>query len=579
MSASANVELVLNGATDMLEMNLLHLCWGVRFDPIRLNKGGAPNRRSLLRHARGLALPGTRREVGEDVDLGDAEQIDYIAFTLAIAIELGVLCVSDGGELLRSVPEKMNQFFDAKESIRTRRLVDALGRLRLWNELSSHAFLEPRNQDDEHLSLLVATGERLIGARGAMFSALKRLDETGWISVERFAHEGQDRADDYLVRALEDEVAIFGFAHAIARRALVWSGFADVGRDEAGKAYFRLTERGRMAFHGEREEPRFAPPQPCLIVQPNLEITVMLEPAGLDVLHGLYRISERRSLADRVATFALSARTVQRGYANGASAENVTRLLSERGMTPLPDSIKFQLEDWERVHRRVAVYADGILFRHADPDQLDLVVGQLSHENPDVEFVRLGPSTTYAASTALEGLDRFFRRDEALEIDYLGVVPPCLEFVGPLEFAYSPMLADIVTAASVDAITEEVSASRTERRCRIDAERARAHFPEATFDRVIEFLEPRVVGGLPAAQYLRLRALLDSPTRATILHGLTVLMIDSTEDGDRLAQSAEFEQFVDRRLGPRAFAVYTELERELLDFLHDIGVRGGSFDG
>ena len=76
---------------------------------------------------------------------------------------------------------------------------------------------------------------------------------------------------------------------------------------------------------------------------------------------------------------------------------------------------------------RVTIFADGILFRHPDPDALDLAIGQLAHENPEVEFVRLGPSTTFAASPDLNGLRRLFEREGGLEVDILGPVPSPME--------------------------------------------------------------------------------------------------------------------------------------------------------
>lgn len=580
MTGNPEIEDVTRGSVEILELNLLHVAWSCRFEPLRLNKNGSPNRRSLMRPARGIVMPGMRREIGEAVDLTDAEQIDYVAFLLAMSIELGTLVVSDRHDELGASHEAMDKFFGQHESVRTRRLYDALSRLRLWNELSSHAFLEPQDLDDEHLSLLAPTGERLIGARGAVFSVLKRLDaEDGWMAIEDLAHACRDRADDYLNRALDDDVAVLGFAHAIVRRALSWTGFVDVGRHADGRSMFRIESRGRQAFGLEEPSaPGEAGSGKCLIVQPNLEITVMLDGAELRVLHELYRVSERRALADRVATFAISARTVQRGYANGATAVGMTKLLSEKGMTPLPESIRFQLEDWERVHRRVSVYADGILFRHPDPDQLDLVVGQLEHENPDVEFVRLGPSTTFAASSELDGLRRFLQRDHAIDVDYLGFLPPALRFVGPLEVAFDPMRVDVITAWELERISRETESTRTEKRHRLDPDLIRRRWPGRPFHNVVEFLEGRVSGGLPPVQFLKLRSLLDAPPRASLLHDVTVLTIDSPEDADRLADAPEIAQFVLHRLGQRAFAVDAEREKELLDVLHEIGIRGGSFD-
>lgn len=567
---------VVAGSIDVLELNILHLSWAFRFDALRLNKSGAPNRRSLLRTARGVVMPGMRREVGDNVDLNDPEQIDYLAFVMAVAIELGVLTTEVPTELAAD-REVQDGFFNSSAAGRTKKLHDALSRLRFWNELRSHAFWQDEQRDEEHLSLLVATGERLIGARGAVFSVLRRNAPEGWTTVAQLADWCRDQHDDYLDRALADDVATQGFVHAVVRRALSWSGLADLARID-DEPVFRLTPRAKIAFGlpgGSDDEPMHK----GLVIQPNLEVTAMLDATPLSVLHEVYRIAERRALADRVATFALSAQSVQRGYAAGATAERVLQIFNERGVTPVPDAIAFQLKDWERMHRRVTVFANGILFRHPDPDLLDLSVGQLEHENPEVDFVRLGPSTTFAASTELAGLRRLFEREGGLRVDVLGDVPQCLEFVDALTVKTDPLACDVITGFELTRIAEVVEKSRGGHIWRLVPEMIEKRWPDDAFGEVVRFLDLRTIDGLPPVQYLKLRSILSEPTRASIRREVTVLTIDNTDDASRLADAPEVAPFLLARLGDRTFAIDPERETELLDVLHDIGIRGGNPDG
>lgn len=563
------------GSVDVLELNLLHIAWAFRFEALKLNKSGAPNRRSLLGTARGVVMPGMRREVGDDADLADPEQIDYLAFLMALSLQLGIFTTETPAELSVDL-EVHDAFFESGEASRTKRIVEAISSLRFWNELRSHAFWQEEQRDDDHLSLLSPTGERLIGARGAVFSVLRRRAPQGWTTVEELAVWCRDQHDDYLDRALADDVATQGFVHAVLRRALLWSGLVDIGKMD-GEPVFRLTGRGLTAF-GAANPASTPPPHRGLIVQPNLEVTAMLDGTSLVTLHELYRVAQRRSLADRVATFALSARSVQRGYAAGATADQLLHTLTEHGVAPVPNSIEFQLCDWERMHRRVTVFADGVLFRHPDPDALDLAVGQLSHENPDVEFVRLGPSTTFAAHFELAGLRRLFDHEHGLEVDILGDPPPSLEFVDALTVSANPLEADIITNWELARIAERTSATRTATVWRLDADNIKRRWPDDPFHHMVEFLEPRTVGGLPAVQYLKLRSLLDQPTRASVRREVTVLTIDSVEDADRLADAEEVMPFLLHRLGDRTFAIDPDREMELLDVLHDIGIRGGDAD-
>ena len=227
------------------------------------------------------------------------------------------------------------------------------------------------------------------------------------------------------------------------------------------------------------------------------------------------------------------------------------------------------------MHRRVTLFARGTLLRQQDPDALDLTVGQLAHDNPGVEFVRLGPSTTYASGTQLVGLDKILSRERGLEVDLLGEPPAAIEFVEPLTVAIDPLQCDLTTRFELGRITQAVSTSRNREVYRLDADAIRARWPKETLEHVVSLFDRRTVDGLPAAEYLRLRAALDMATRATIRRDVTVLTIDSAADADRLAQAPEIASYIVARLGDRTFAIDSDRESELLDVLHDIGIRGG----
>lgn len=564
----------MSGPLDVLEVNLLHVSWALRLEPLRLNKSGAPNRRALLGVARGVVFPGMRRERGDEVDLNDPEQADYLAFLMALAIELGVL-VTTVSKLGTKVAAQ-EAFFHSAEPTRTRKVVDALMRQRFWNELRGHAFWQDDQLDEEHLSLLVPTGERLIGARGAVFSVLRRRATADWTAVSLLAQWCAEQHDDYLERALTSG-RIGGFVESVVHRALYWCGLVELGEVD-GEDAFRLTDRGQLAF-GLPAPPQQMLTEKGLIMQPNLEITTLLDATSIEVLHALYRIADRRSLADRVATFAISTHTVQRGYAEGATAAEVLALFAKHGVTPIPQSVEFQLTDWERMHRRVTVYANGIVFKHADPEALDLIVGQLRHDNPEVEFVRLGPSATFVSATHLVGLDRLLSRHDAVEVDILGAPAPVLEFIDPLTLAVDPLRCDLATAFELRHIAQPLEKTRDRHTFHLDADLLHSRWPDRTFERAIAFLEPRAIGGLPPAQYLLLRDALGDPARASIRRNVTVLTLESATDADRLAVADEVTPYLIARLGDRTFAIDATREAALLDVMRAIGVRAGATDG
>ncbi|MFB6264499.1 MAG: hypothetical protein ABEL76_12885, partial [Bradymonadaceae bacterium] len=98
---------------DSLELNLLHLASLLEREPLRLNKSGAPNRRSLRRFARGVAFPGDPGEVGDDLDLNDPLQLDYLTFLLAMAFELDFVERDEDQQVVNGKSDPVRDFFQS----------------------------------------------------------------------------------------------------------------------------------------------------------------------------------------------------------------------------------------------------------------------------------------------------------------------------------------------------------------------------------------------------------------------------------------------------------------------------------
>lgn len=571
------------GDLDSLELNLVHLSAMLQLEPLRLNKSGTPNRRSLARFARGISMPGSVGEAADELDLKDAVQLDYLTFLLAMCVELGFVELVDQTMVGCFAP--VEQYFCADTTRRNRALINGFQGLKHWNEVASHALSRGQSRSDveDHFSYFESTGEPLIGARGYVLSVLRRSRMAQWSPLSAIVDLCAQLDRSYLPRALgkiTPPVDPHTYIDAVLRRALMWMGLVEFGESDDGVTMIRANERGAdvLGITAGRPDPP-AQPQPqhhgCLVVQPNFEVMLFLDPAPLEIIYRLYQVGHRDKLTDRVATFRLTAETVQRGFGFGLDADTVVDILNQHSHAPVPDTVSFQLQDWERVHQKLKLYANGMLVRHADPDQLDLVVGQLrhAHTGDDFEAIRLNPTAVFIPRADVDGARRLTQYDDTILIDYLGEIPPCLYFVDSLEVMIDTMEADLVTLSELHKIAQDAGdAGDTTRFFRLDVSRIKRRWPEDTLAHTIDFLDERTDGGLPALQALRLRNVLDHPVEVALSRDITVVVMEDHASADLFASIPECESIISQRLGELAFAIVPGQEALLDEILDELGV-------
>lgn len=564
--------------TEELELNLLHLCALIRRDPLKLNKDGTPNRRSLGRVARGISMPGSQGEVAEDLDLHDAEQFDYLTFVVSLARELQLL-TSGSDATCHTDDEALRRFFHSDGAERDRRLLDGVQRLRFWNEIDSLRLSQSasRNVDEDHFSQSESTGQPLIGARGFVISVLRRARFADWVALDALAQLCTQLDRHYLDRTLcqlPRKPDPNEFIHAVLERTLVWSAILELGTSENDQPLARLSRRGARALGLDED---LTPPgaDGCLIVQPNFEVMVFLDNSPVTVLHELYRVGERRKLSDRVATFQLVAESVQRGYALGADAESLIALLEKYGHAPVPDAVAFQLNDWERVHRRLTIHLGGAALRHPEPERFDLICGQLEHDLRDssAELIRLGARDAFVTDATHDALHRAADSHPSLLLDALGPPPRCFYFVDPLVLMIDPYECDVTTRVELSQIARHLEDESTPRALffELDPALIKERFPDDPLRRICEFLDPRCDGGLPSAQSLRLQAELGEPPKIHLESEVMVLAFEDLDAAERFRHLSEAPDLIARRLGPTTFAIITDqvpVLDEIIDELH-----------
>jgi hypothetical protein len=238
--------------------------------------------------------------------------------------------------------------------------------------------------------------------------------------------------------------------------------------------------------------------------------------------------------------------------------------------------VQFQLSDWERIHRKMVLYVDGLLMQHDNPEQLDLIVGQLRHDlrDSDVEIVRLSPGAVFLDDSEIPKLDRLLDRERGIKIDYLGEVPPCLEFSDPLVVHVDPLLADIVTLAELERIgvEDEEARARRERVWELDELKLRERWPDNTLVHLLSFLQPRCEGGVPPDQVLTLRSLLHESIEARRTGPVIVLEFDDADSTELFASMPMASDIIRARFGDCALAIDVDDEEIALELMDQVGI-------
>lgn len=586
---SGTIRETATSSIESLELNLLHLTSALSREALRLNKSGTPNRRSLGRAAAGIILPGQLGLASEQLDLNDPLQLDYLTFLLALSVELGLVELDK--DHLVAVASTSEKYFTSDELRRDRQLLMAIQNVKYWSEIKSLALSKSRSRQPsgEQFSQFDATGEPLIGARGYVFSVLKRARLEGWTPLDALVDLCASLDRSYLTRVLarsNEEIGPEDYIQTVLRRALVWIGFLQLGESDDQMELARFHPRGRQALGlastshaaGESAGAKGAAAPGCMIVQPNFEIMVFLDAAPLDVIYFLYRVGVRIGLSDRMATFRLTAESVQRGFSQGESAKSVRDRLTSLSHTPVPESVTFQLDDWERVHLQLQFFASGLILRHRDPERLELVTDQFEHDlGGDGQIIRIGPTTVFVMTEREDLLARLIERESALVVDYLGTLPPCISFVEALVVQVDATAGDFITISELLRLGVELEdvpegCSRAGRYFALDIAKIRQRWPVDSLDAVLSFLDQRVEGGVPAAQALKLQSLLEQPARARIISDVTVILLESKAVADRFSSVPKCVELGMERLGDRSFLVPSKWLDQLKDVFDEVGI-------
>ncbi|GEM_PF-5109962 len=504
-------------------LNLALLYHGLKRKNLTLTKQDLPNRRSIQYLAEKLWVP----EIG-NLSLANDSELGDFSFLISILFGMELLEI-ENSEI--SAIEKGVEFLSS-------------------NFLEGYLTTEWWNENRRGGAIQNTTGA-LPAVRRYVLSVFTRIDTEQWISVDTLIRYclAVDRA--FVEHALDPlEMTMEKYIPKWVR-AMHLIGGLEVSKEGTQK-FIRKTPAHKMEIHKS-----FVP-------QPNGEVSVFFDPLNLDQFQGILPFAEVSDRQEKTIIFKLSAESMQLGFGSGLSDKDMVSYLTEHSLTPIPDTILFQINDAYRIHKQHTIYPCGKLIRCRDYDKLDMALGQLKHENPDAQIVHLSGDSVFVSGIDINGMTRLF----AEPISICQNTPsPCFKFGSiALEATYDPFRANISSASIIESICVYDKKTRL---AVFDPEKINTYFDG--FDDLMTFLEPHSEGGVPAEQRVAFRNALTGGTSAQFRENISILWIEDEVLADALYELETLSKVL-VRLGPFAFEVNEELRHIVVEELNRLNI-------
>ena len=560
--------------TLVVEFNILSVIRYVEEETIRLNRDGSPHRSDLKL----LSQFVIDRYSNQDSALATPDPLsvpgwNVLIFILSLTESLGM--IERQNEIVITT-EKVKNYFLLPLDERISLLTRAIEQQRMWNEFSSMKWQNsetppatghgdgafPKEEDLSPLS----------GPRGSVFAALRRLGPTDWFDVKETVKTIADLESQYLRSALPTPVGGTSineeFVYSVITETLVQIGAIELGKSTKGVLRARLTPIGK-AMVGISDPPVEKSGHGAILVEPNFEITCFLDLASAKLLFDLSRFSNVVHIGERVVRSRLHGESVQWGYARGYTAKGIVETLSEFSARPLPPAVNFALQDWERLHRRVTVYAYGNLISASGPSDPEVVQSGLKFVIKDENKIELvNDIHTFIVNDTEEEVQRALQAHNPIIIDYTKDIVQTLSWIDE-QRVFAPVGAtDLRTLAELILIgTEEERGIFKITPKKVFA----AYGKEKGFDKLITLLQNSLIGGTTPEREIGLKKLLGIPSTANIKN-VTLLRVSTDNDGDRIQQIEELAPFIIERLGARAFTIRANMKKKLVEHLRQLGI-------
>ena len=360
--------------------------------------------------------PSIQRRLGERLWRAELESgilpTGYLPFLARIGALLGVLQDLDG----RTIPgPEAETWRNAAFTTAARRMVAA------WT--TAEEWIEGVDRID-----LALYGASWPAFRGTLLRAISATDDDAWYDQESFVEQLLVTEPD-LLRQAQVGAAVssqlrmsVGQAERPSDRrvevlrlvlsttietACVWLGIIERSQHiEGRRPVFRATPFGRwVGGRGPEPSGQHLGPAP-LAVGANLQV-LLYRPTPRRVW-ALTAFSELKAL-DRVSTYQLTSSAVIRALASNVEIRDIVRFLERQGGQPLPQTVRYTLEEWDSGYHRVWMQR-AIILTPEDEDDRERIIDVLDENGLVAQ--PLPDGTLALIHDAGDATDRIF--DQAL---------------------------------------------------------------------------------------------------------------------------------------------------------------------
>jgi hypothetical protein len=197
-----------------------------------------------------------------------------------------------------------------------------------------------------------------------------------------------------------------GFIRSLISGPLVWLGVVEANSEEHADAF--CLAQGASLLASPTEAQVEAEVWGRLVVQPNFDL-VALAPVSEALLLNLDQFAERVRL-EHIAQYHVSKASVTHAVQLGLTAEGIQEMLEQGVGGPIPQNVRYSLQEWERQARRVELWRATTLLEVDEPALLDALFED--QETRPWLLRRLAPTLAEVATAHLEHLqDALWQRD------------------------------------------------------------------------------------------------------------------------------------------------------------------------
>lgn len=309
---------------------------------------------------------------------------------------------------------------------------------------------------------------------------------------------------------------------------------------------------------GAPDEPNFE-----IVVQPNFEVVALGDRPDPSALWRLARFTTPQP-EGRVRKYVLERKPFADALGRGASAAELTDFVAGLSRSPIPQNVRFSLNDWAALSERIKIWPDALLIEAEGVEDLaktlpeKLKAALTLSELTGGHYVCPSPS----ASTLRENLP-----PRRVALDYSRRLPPVIA-PGEGTDLHAPREELHLRARQLLAL---VSTNRSTDRYTLDPELVTQSAAALGAEELLRRIRDGMSRPLSAPLSLALRTW-SGEFQRPYAGGAEVLLAENKQQSDLLDELPELQRWIDRRLGPGVYLLRPNGSGEIRRILEGLGI-------